>query len=205
MPTARYWLTADLHFGHANIIKYCSRPYSSVEEMNDDLVDRWNAAVRPQDTVYVLGDLCMGKLDETLPYIGLLQGTKLLVPGNHDRMFRCTGVKWRNAAARYEAAGIEVIEDRIKLNFDFLTVLACHFPYAGDSGLEERHQDKRPRDFGDYLVHGHTHGRWRKNGRMVDVGVDAWGGSPVSFEDVAKLFRAAEQWVDPLPWVSSRG
>ena len=81
-------------------------------------------------------------------------------------------------------------------------VLACHFPYAGDSrdGYEDRYLEYRPKDRGGFLVHGHTHGRWRKNGRMVDVGVDAWGGRPVSFETVAALLTNGTDHEDVLPW-----
>ena len=51
------FFTADHHFGHANIIRHCSRPFHSVEEMDGALLERWNAAVGQQDTVYILGDL----------------------------------------------------------------------------------------------------------------------------------------------------
>ena len=51
------WFTADLHFGHANIINYSGRPYADVAVMNRALIDRWNAAVHPDDTVWVLGDV----------------------------------------------------------------------------------------------------------------------------------------------------
>ena len=172
--------------------------------MNNDLVDRWNTVVRSQDTVYVVGDICMGRLDDTLPYIQFLNGRKLLVPGNHDRMFGCQGTKYRNVCDRYEAAGIEVIEEALVLNVFGLSVLICHFPYAGDSRddqIEDRYQEDRPIDVGQFLVHGHTHGKWRKNGRMIDVGVDAWAGKPVSFTEVADTFRWPQYDMSPLLWV----
>lgn len=75
------WLTADTHFGHANIIRYCDRPFASVEEMDAVLVERWNAAVKPGDHVYHLGDVFFGKGWENLD---LLHGKKRLVAGNHD-------------------------------------------------------------------------------------------------------------------------
>jgi calcineurin-like phosphoesterase family protein len=59
-------LTSDLHLGHENIIRYCGRPYLSVPQMNDDLVRRWNEVVAPGDDVIVVGDLAMGRLDESL-------------------------------------------------------------------------------------------------------------------------------------------
>jgi len=196
------WLTADLHLSHANIIAYCDRPYASVSEMDNDLVQRWNEVVAPDDEVWVLGDVALGRLDDSLLYVAYLNGTKHLVPGNHDRMFKCNGTKWANATKRYIDAGFaDVLDDQIMLIEPML--MACHFPFAGEArdGHEDRFVDHRPKDQGQLLVHGHTHGKWRRNGRMIDVGVDAWGGYPVSFETVAALFGADEDQVAAVPWV----
>ena len=203
--SSRRWLTADLHLGHGNIITYAGRPYADVDEMNHDLIDRWNSKVAPDDEVWVLGDVAMGKLAETLPLVESLAGTKHLVTGNHDRMFGCQGTKYANAEQRYLDAGFADVLDPpllLPLVGDEHAVMAHHFPYRGDSkeGHEDRYQDQRPRDNGRHLVHGHTHGLWRKNGRMVDVGVDAWGGYPVSFETVAELFASGVEHAGVLPW-----
>jgi calcineurin-like phosphoesterase family protein len=175
--------------------------------MNDDLVTRWNDVVSSEDEVWILGDLCMGKLDVSLTYVSLLNGIKHLLPGNHDRMFKCEGTKYANAAQRYLDAGItDVLESEVLLGLekDRVAALAAHFPYQGDSrdGHEDRYQECRPKDKGWYLVHGHTHGLWRRSGRMIDVGVDAWAGYPVSFEDVAELFLSSEVNAEPLEWVA---
>lgn len=196
------WLTSDLHIGHANIVTYCDRPYADVDEMNADLVRRWNERVASGDVVYILGDLALGKLEESLAIVGTLNGTKILVPGNHDRMFRCQGTKWTNVCKRYISAGVDSIAgEQIELVIGGHQTLACHFPYAGDSkdGHEDRFADHRPKGNGR-LVHGHTHGKWRCNGNMVDVGVDAWGGYPVRFAEVAELFDAKEANAEPLEW-----
>lgn len=198
------WFTSDLHLGHTNIIAYTNRPYASVDEMNGDLIDRWNSKVDPDDEVWVLGDVAMGKLTETLPLVELLNGTKNLVYGNHDRMFGCQGTKYANAVQRYLDAGFTHVMDPpllLPLVGGERIVLVHHFPYRGDSkeGHEDRYQSERPKDEGRQLVHGHTHGLWRKNGRMIDVGVDAWGGYPVSFGDVADLFNSDED-AEVLSW-----
>lgn len=205
------FFTADLHLGHANIIEYTHRPYRSVEDMNDDLVDRWNTRVGPADIVWVLGDVALGNLDESLEYVGLLNGEKHLVPGNHDRVFRCEGAKYARASERYLDAGfVEVHEPQVSLAIPTdrpgiqLSVTACHFPYMGDSkdGHEDRFQDHRPKDRGGYLVHGHVHGSLgRKSGRMIDVGVDAWGGYPVAAETIAVWLTAGQENLDRLPWL----
>lgn len=75
----------DLHYGHENVIAYDGRPWATVEEMNSALVERWNAAVGKNDTVWFLGDLAMHVNAEGIRrLVGRLAGRKLLVKGNHD-------------------------------------------------------------------------------------------------------------------------
>ena len=51
------YYTSDLHLGHKNIIRLCNRPFGSIEEMDNLLIERWNKKVKKEDTVYILGDL----------------------------------------------------------------------------------------------------------------------------------------------------
>lgn len=198
------WLTSDLHLGHANICKYTGRPYDSVEAMNNDLVSRWNDVVSSDDEVFILGDLCMGALDISLTYISLFNGTKHLIPGNHDRMFGLRDAKYANTSQRYLDAGItDILLPSITLQLTpDVEVLATHFPYEGDRSDEDRYQDFRLPNQGHRLVHGHTHGLWRRSGRMIDVGVDAWAGYPVSFESVAALFLSDDETAVSLEWTA---
>lgn len=86
--SGRTWLIADPHFGHANIINFKRddgtplRPFKSVEEMDDTIVNNWNAVVDPKDRVYVLGDVVMNR--QCLHTLYRLQGRMVLVKGNHD-------------------------------------------------------------------------------------------------------------------------
>ena len=80
----KLWFTADSHFGHVNILNYTKRPWSTVDQMNEALVENWNAVVAPEDTVIVLGDFAMGVRKDTCPIGKRLNGHKILVPGNHD-------------------------------------------------------------------------------------------------------------------------
>ena len=75
------FFTADLHLGHANIIKYCNRPFESIQEMDRAIINNWNSRVQPNDTVYVLGDFCWHSESD---YITILNGKKIFIKGDHD-------------------------------------------------------------------------------------------------------------------------
>ena len=62
------WFTSDFHLGHFNIIRYCNRPFADTREMDEVIVDRLNALVKPNDTLYFLGDFCLGKHDNVAAY-----------------------------------------------------------------------------------------------------------------------------------------
>lgn len=81
----RVFVCADLHFSHANIIQYCNRPFRSAEEMDQEIVQRWNKAVRKNDHVFVLGDVSLGSRERTHELVHQLHGRKILIMGNHDR------------------------------------------------------------------------------------------------------------------------
>jgi calcineurin-like phosphoesterase family protein len=194
------WFTADLHFGHANIIQYCARPFLDVDSMNNVLVDRWNESVKPADTVWVLGDVALGRIDETLELVGELNGRKVLLAGNHDRCWSGHGDKSAPWIERYLDAGFdEVRHGEVNITVGRRTMRASHFPYRGDSHDHDRYVDHRPVDSGAWLLHGHVHERWRQRGRMVNVGVDAWDYRPVSEAQVDALIEAGPAECDPLP------
>ena len=85
---AEHWLTSDSHWGHENIIKYASRPFTSVGEMDAYMVQIWNERVRPSDSVYHLGDVTMARSSDQVEWftrlIKSLHGHKRLILGNHD-------------------------------------------------------------------------------------------------------------------------
>ncbi len=176
---ARFW-TADLHFGHANIIRYSHRPFADVDEMHRGLVERWNAVVDPTDEVWVLGDVAMGTIAESLPHVRELHGTKVLVAGNHDRCWSGRGDGWQDWIDRYRDAGFaEIHQDVVSTQVGGHDVICCHFPYEGDSHDEDRFVPHRPVDTGQWLLHGHVHEGWQVNGRQINVGVDVWDWAPV--------------------------
>ena len=182
------WFTADLHFGHGNVIGYSGRPFADADEMDDALIERWNAVVDATDTVWVLGDVALGRIAETLPLVRSLNGRKLLLAGNHDRCWSGHGRRAEGWTERYLDAGFaEVHQDALKIEIERRRVIACHFPYRGDSHDHDRYVEQRPVDTGAWLLHGHVHERWRQRGRMINVGVDAWDYRPVSETELATL------------------
>ncbi len=78
-----YYL-GDLHFGHQAVLAFDQRPFADLMEMQETMITNWNTAVKPKDTVYILGDFCWGKRDEWLGILHRLRGQKVLIEGNHD-------------------------------------------------------------------------------------------------------------------------
>ena len=85
MNTAhKFFFTADEHYGHANIIRYCDRPFASVEEMDAEIIQRNNELVGPKDVVIHAGDFTLAKKTIAENYIKLLNGTHIFLKGSHD-------------------------------------------------------------------------------------------------------------------------
>ena len=159
------WFVSDLHFGHNNIISYCQRPWTSVEEMDQALVDNWNEFVRGNDIVYCLGDMAFHNYDR----IGQLNGIKVLVPGNHDH-------------ERHKKVFPHVQEVRpeltyIKLGKDSRFAL-CHYPI-----------ESWRREYPMHL-HGHSHGASITRHNRLDVGIDATKlYRPIHLDEVHELIQ----------------
>lgn len=163
--TQHVFFTADTHIGHTRVIEYCSRPFASVDEMDEAIVDRWNAVVKPSDLVYHLGDFALCAADRAIAFARRLNGQKYLIFGNHDKRLR-KNVEFLAAWVwARDLQQIEVSEQKITL---------CHF------AMRTWNQAHR----GAWQLHGHSHGSLAPIGRQVDVGVDCWGFAPVAFEDV---------------------
>jgi calcineurin-like phosphoesterase family protein len=190
------WFVSDLHFFHNNVIKYCDRPFDTVELMNEILINNWNQVVSPEDSIYCLGDFSLAFRPIEL-YTSRLNGTKYLVPGNHDmcHSYHKRSRKEENRQKwieKYQDHGWIVLPEKTSINIDGVgTVDLCHHPYS--NGEETRHGDKyakwRPTDNGNWLLHGHCHSPYQKNldKRMIDVGVDAYYYKPVSIDEIRKL------------------
>lgn len=184
------YFTSDLHLGHERIIDLCNRPFKSVEHMNNQICGRWNEQVTEDDQVFILGDLAMGPIKESLKLVEKLKGKKYLVPGNHDRVHPCypqKAAKGEEMCRMYEDAGLAILGLEVDyyplgsaLEQNPLPWKLCHFPTSGDHTTDDRYPEYRPSlDDNEWLIHGHVHELWAINGRQINVGVDQWDFTPV--------------------------
>ena len=133
---SRQLYVADWHYGHKNIISFDARPFFSVEEMNQALVDRWNQAVEPGDTVYCLGDMFWCKSKEAISVLDELNGSIYLVKGNHDM---CNDSQFKKRFAG--------IADYMEIKDKDKNVVLSHYPIP----CFKNHY------YGWYHLYGHVH------------------------------------------------
>lgn len=173
------WFSADHHFWHKAVIDYCNRPFADVDEMNGELIRRWNILVSPSDEVFYCGDFSMGNATQIKQILPQLNGRKYLIRGNHDKGRSDTWWKREGFAAVHREAIIEVSGVHCVLS---------HYPYRGYKHDEREFLDMVT-DRGLWLIHGHVHNSWKQQGRMINVGVDQWAYAPVSEQEIASLIK----------------
>lgn len=164
------YYTADLHLGHANVIRHDGRPYDSLEEMDETLIENWNSRVRKNDEVFVVGDFCF-RGDSKL-YLKRLNGIKHLIIGNHDTAL----LKDKQALAYFATV------DQIRDIRDYgKHIVLCHYPIAEWNGYYH----------GSYLVYGHIHNNKNKayefmknEERALNAGCMINQYTPVTFEEL---------------------
>ena len=188
---SKRFATSDQHFFHARINELSKRPFDSLEEMHRTLIERWNATVGKNDTVFVLGDFAIdSKWEAGLEILSTLNGTKHLIAGNHDR---CSAT--RRDFAKYQAAyladGFASVSEFARVRVNGQNVMMSHFPYEGDHLHSDRYVQNRLRDLGTPLLCGHVHEQWATSGHQFNVGVDVHNFTPVSFDTI-------ETWLNTL-------
>lgn len=192
----RVFFTGCTHFGHANIIKLADRPFSSVQEMDDEMERRWRAVVSEDDVVYHLGDVSYRAADRgaTLARLRRLPGYKVVILGNHDDPYLLNDAGWSIVGHYKELEGIP----------DLGLVVAMHYRIASWNGHFR----------GSVHLHAHDHLKnpvdredaspsWIKEVRSrhfdprvaprpkarpytrCRVGADAWAFAPVSTSEIA--------------------
>jgi calcineurin-like phosphoesterase family protein len=178
--TMSIWFTADTHFGHANIIRYCERPFDSLQEMDEVLIESWNQVIRPKDTIYHLGDFTLSGREEANYYFSRLNGNVSVIPGGHDS-------RWIRKGEYHSKSGYPV---------NILPPL--HTIKVSITGLEQSklvvlcHYSMRVWDrshYGSWHLYGHSHGKLPSQKNSLDVGVDCWDYKPISIETIYKAIR----------------
>ncbi len=167
------FFSADTHFGHANIIRFCDRPFRTVDEMDETLVSNWNDRVGGNDTVYFLGDLFFrASADRVKDILGRLRGRKHLVVGNHDSSWMDRELVGRHFV---EASNFLDVSDGGR------HLVMCHYPLLCWGGEGK-----------SWMIHGHIHNNrhmdyWpllQVRERVLNAGVEINGYAPVAFEEL---------------------
>jgi calcineurin-like phosphoesterase family protein len=178
------WFTSDHHFGHANIIKHCDRPFSNVAQMDESMIHGWNLKVMPEDTVYHLGDFTLGGPEDAHGYFVQLNGNINILanPWHHDK-------RWIDSyPGMYTKTGeIEIMQPLLVLEIPTdgqypLAITLCHYPLAV---WDRKH-------YGAIHLHGHSHGKLPAEPGRLDVGVDCpcTHFRPISLNEVIERTRS---------------
>lgn len=176
----RIWMISDCHFFHGNIIKYCNRPYSSISEMNEQLIINWNSIVKETDEIFILGDFAFNSipvhLSETI--LSQLKGIKHLIRGNHDRKELSKSIYFKSTS--------DILE--VKINHQ--AFILSHYP------LDSWHNQF----YGTYHFHGHIHSHpknfnyTRHRSRRLDIGVDNNNYFPININQCIEKLDQYDQF-----------
>jgi calcineurin-like phosphoesterase family protein len=166
------WFTADSHFGHHHGIEQNRRPFPFVAEMNQAMIERWNAVVQPEDDVWHLGDFAYKSARPVASIFEVLNGKKHLVVGNHD-------------GRHTRALAWESVDTMKEIAVDGQRIFLCHYPMLSWPAMNR----------GSIHLHGHVHGNTRGPAGSIDVGVDCWDFRPVSLPQI--LERLDERLREP--------
>ena len=157
------FVTADQHWGHSNVLKYCDRKFDSIGEHDAELIRAWNSVVGTEDQVYHLGDVTLGKASYASEIFRQLNGhiRVLANPWHHDSRWINVPQSSRDGSVEIEMP-IVVREHMFKLDEKWLPVVLCHYPFE----IWDR------KHYGAVHLHGHTHGELQQIPNRLDVGVD---------------------------------
>ena len=169
--------TADMHFGHRNVIKFDGRPFRDTEEMDEYIIERWNERVSDRDTVYILGDVCYRNAHPASWYLKRLKGHKYLITGNHEK------------AVLSEPNALKLLDgyDQIKTIRDGdKQIVLCHYPMAEWPGLFQE----------AWHIYGHIHNNktmtyelMAKLKRALNAGCMINNYVPVTFDELLENNR----------------
>ena len=164
------WFTSDFHLGHFNIIRYCNRPFADTREMDEVILDRLNALVKPKDTLYFLGDFCLGKHDSVAAYRNRLACQTIhFVDGNHDKTTRQLQHLFSSWSSLSE------------IHIGKQGIVLCHYAMK----VWPNHSR------GAWQLYGHSHGNLPDDpiSLSMDVGVDSHDFRPWRFDEIQAVMK----------------
>lgn len=187
----KIFFTSDLHFGHENVLKFDNRPFQTVEEMDEELIRRWNNKVGKGDLVYVLGDMIWKtETNEAAALIKKLNGQIVLIKGNHDRFLH-------NATAKKALAGVKDYDDICVALEDGTTrrcILSHYFiPFYNGHRYNAIHLHGHSHNTDEYYMELGITKAIKDSGLNVEiynVGCMFWNYEPVTLDEI--LSRKSE-------------
>lgn len=165
----------DTHFNHNKVIEYSNRPFNSLEEMNERLIENWNSVVRSNDIVYHLGDFAFYRKQDAYDIFERLKGIKVLIRGNHD-----------SKTYKYENIFSKVVDYLELTEYTENRLILSHYPFYT---WRNRHK-------GSLMIHGHTHLKTISNPVVANrlcVSVEATGYFPISLEELMQFTTPANE------------
>lgn len=177
---SKIYFVSDTHFGHANILQFCNRPFANVEEMNYKLIENWNKKVPADGIVFHLGDFAWGGYPFWKSIRDQLNGKIILIKGNHDE---------KNMTPTAEQELFEHVAYQMKIIIEGRKVYLNHYPFLCYAGVY-----RDPKGL-VYQLFGHTHSGPGAKGLDIDrlkmlfptqfdVGVDNCNYEPISWKEV---------------------
>lgn len=164
------FFTADEHYGHANIIKFCNRPFENDREMDEDIMAEHNEVVGPGDTVIHGGDVSWRSVNRTIEIVKRLNGKHIMIKGSHDRVMEKIAKKQPDL---FEYVGY-IYELMVHNKYH---IIICHY-----------NMRTWPRShYNSWQLYGHSHGRLEPVGKQHDIGVDSNDFRPVSFDQLKDI------------------
>ncbi|MCR6097180.1 metallophosphoesterase [Salipaludibacillus agaradhaerens] len=174
------YFISDTHFFHENIIKFSNRPFDSVVEMNQTMINKWNSVIGQTDEIYILGDLVVrGTGKQANEILKLLNGKKYLIKGNHEHYLD---------DPEFDSSHFEWIKDYYSFKFNKKTFVLFHYPILEWNGF-----------YNDSIhLYGHVHHKKKEylrnilGSRAINVGVDVNNFFPISIEQVLSIVKLRE-------------
>ena len=188
----KIFVTSDLHIRHKNILKFNpdTRPWATVEEMEDAIATNWNSVVGENDIVWNLGDVFFGHEKYVEPFLSRLNGHHHLILGNHDQRF----AKFNKGILQLTGLGKKMLDKgyfrSIQTYSEFYhdKKFVCLFHYSPRVWNKAHHNA--------YMLYGHSHGGLKGIGRSMDVGIDssemASNATPFLLDDVLAYLEKRE-------------